>query len=140
MSFKLRAIDLHKPVAAWYAAYLQSPRWKTLRAELIAERGSICEVCRERPVYSVHHNSYARLWCEAPEDLALVCKECHKELHINYKIPLMGLIYEEYTEASIKHLLDQYGTVNNKSKPTKRQNTAATRQKENTQHVQTDED
>lgn len=137
MSFKLRAVDLHKPVAAWYAAYLQSPRWKNLRAELIAERGSTCEVCKERPVYSVHHNTYARLWCEFPDDFTLVCKECHKELHETYEIPFMAFIYTE-DEDTVKYLVRKYSTSNHK--PTKRQNTAATRQKENTQHVQTDED
>jgi len=29
----------------------------------------------------VHHNTYDRLWCEDPEDLAVVCADCHGTHH-----------------------------------------------------------
>lgn len=92
--FTLRKIDLHKPTAAWYSEYLQSERWRALRARLITERGTLCEVCHKQPHYSLHHNTYARLFNETDEDVTLVCKECHTEIHQNYSIPLIFFIYE----------------------------------------------
>jgi len=66
-----------------YAEYLRSDHWRSLRRErLIGSRS--CEVCRRDgdsfQLY-VHHSTYARLGQEALEDLLVVCKQCHDDIH-----------------------------------------------------------
>lgn len=63
-----------------YQAYLASREW-ALKKQAVRERCSgICEHCGEEPMYSVHHQTYARLYCEDLADLLGVCDDCHRYL------------------------------------------------------------
>ncbi len=93
MSFKLGPKDLHKPTAAWYSDYLQSPIWAALRARLLVKRGPNCERCKAQPSFSLHHKTYARLFNELEVDVEFLCKECHYEAHKKDDIPFLYLIY-----------------------------------------------
>lgn len=65
-----------------YKRYLRSAKWKDFKKELIKTRGHKCEKCGEkyRPLDG-HHVTYERLYNELPEDVMLVCRECHKKEH-----------------------------------------------------------
>ncbi len=63
-----------------YEAYLRSPGWKE-KANAAKERaGWRCQTCN-RPQGSVileaHHRTYERLGWEIPEDLTVLCSDCH---------------------------------------------------------------
>lgn len=55
-----------------------------IRGELLNERKCICEKCfREFPKIQlhVHHMTYKRFMHEEKSDLAVLCVNCHKEVH-----------------------------------------------------------
>jgi hypothetical protein len=67
----------------WYAdVYLKSSHWRRTRLAAIERAGRRCKRCRDTPpVLHVHHRSYARLWCELPGDLEVLCEDCHRRAH-----------------------------------------------------------
>jgi hypothetical protein len=61
-----------------YQERISSTAWKNLRAELIELRGSRCERCKEETAsLDLHHIHYRSLGDEQPEDVELLCRECH---------------------------------------------------------------
>lgn len=65
-----------------YIAYIASPKWKSFRNSIIIERGRKCERCgEEKGEIHAHHLTYIRFMNELPEDIKLLCKPCHKEVH-----------------------------------------------------------
>lgn len=64
----------------WYREYLRSEHWKTRRMAALRARGFICEDCGNEAT-EVHHLSYERLGEEWPEDLLIVCSDCHRTRH-----------------------------------------------------------
>ena len=64
-----------------YLDYLESPAWQTKRQEVFAVRGYNCEACRSSQVLQVHHKTYARLGREYAQDMAVLCRDCHEEVH-----------------------------------------------------------
>lgn len=133
MSFILSKLDLHKPVADWYAEYLASDSWKSKRAKLIRERGSSCEWCKANDCHVLHHKTYARLFNELDVDLVLLCKTCHKYTHEVHDIPYLYFIYwpsKKDIEAELRFLVDepQIRKPINRTNPSKR---TALRSKEN---------
>lgn len=69
----------------WYAEYLRSHEWKKLRDRILRQRGKLCELCGagrfSGTVLQVHHLTYERVSEELDDDLAVLCRECHKRLH-----------------------------------------------------------
>lgn len=78
----------------WYAEYLRSHEWKKLRARILRQRGKRCELCgtgqyatvgcvrTSMPsVLQVHHLTYERVGEELDDDLVVLCRDCHKQLH-----------------------------------------------------------
>jgi hypothetical protein len=67
---------------AAYRAYLRSPEWAIRRQAALERAGGRCQLDRthEGPV-DVHHNTYDRRGDEAPEDLIVLCRECHARHH-----------------------------------------------------------
>ena len=69
-----------------YHRYMQSDLWRksaTRLGELAAAR-SRCRLCfasgtRQSPLH-VHHATYVRLGCEAPDDVTTLCAECHHDV------------------------------------------------------------
>jgi hypothetical protein len=50
-----------------------------LRAEVIELRGQRCQRCREdKPGLALHHVHYRTLGHETPEDVELLCADCHE--------------------------------------------------------------
>ena len=66
-----------------YHAYLNSDAWKQKRS--IALRGAEyrCQVCNRDGQLDVHHRTYERLGNELPQDLVVLCRECHQLFHSN---------------------------------------------------------
>jgi len=63
-----------------YQAYINSPRWKRLRAQKLEETRYQCEGCqlsRLSVTLEVHHLTYERLGAERLEDLQVLCEKCH---------------------------------------------------------------
>jgi hypothetical protein len=65
-----------------YQAYLQSPRWKQIRAIMLSNVGK-CQLCGSKTNLEVHHNSYEHIGDEKAhlEDLIVLCHDCHRKFH-----------------------------------------------------------
>jgi hypothetical protein len=67
-----------------YEDYIASAQWKAFTKEIRAARNHRCEKCsataQERQLH-VHHLTYKRFMAELPEDVLLVCKPCHEDIH-----------------------------------------------------------
>ena len=71
-----------------YERLLQSPYWKGYSYALIKERNFTCHDCgrsfpNERNKLQVHHLAYrdANPWSYDPDELVVLCEECHKKRH-----------------------------------------------------------
>jgi 5-methylcytosine-specific restriction endonuclease McrA len=61
-----------------YDQHISSPQWKNLKRKVIEQRGNRCERCgRESASLELHHVHYRSLGSEQPEDVELLCRECH---------------------------------------------------------------
>lgn len=84
-----RAIGLaHKAAAlanpgrtAEYEIYLKSPQWFAKRDQALKHHGAVCDKCGKKSDLQVHHKTYARLGKEKMEDLQILCRPCHNEVH-----------------------------------------------------------
>lgn len=70
-----------------------SPRWKSLRDEMIAKARYRCQICDRRGRLEVHHVKHVR---DRPdlefsrENLRVLCFECHREQHRRRSRPASG--------------------------------------------------
>lgn len=71
-----------------YEKYLESPAWIAIAKSTRAQAQYKCQLCgvRDRPLH-VHHNTYENIYNEAkhPEDLVVLCEDCHKRTHDYFK-------------------------------------------------------
>jgi hypothetical protein len=70
-----------------YDEYLKTAHWKLTREDALERAQQRCQVCNtdKRPLH-VHHRSYERRGMELPEDLTVLCGNCHKLFHENSKL------------------------------------------------------
>jgi 5-methylcytosine-specific restriction endonuclease McrA len=83
-----------------YKSYLSSNAWKETRARffnrsqrvlLMRRRYGriVCEFCKYRGKFNLHHKTYERLGRERTTDLIILCDDCHEKVHsLDKKIPL----------------------------------------------------
>ncbi len=78
-----------------YEKLLQSDYWKGYSYSLIKERNFTCEDCgrqfpNERNKLQVHHLVYrdANPWSYKPEELIVLCEDCHRKRHGFYSEPV----------------------------------------------------
>ena len=67
-----------------YAEYLQSPRWRLLRAIRRRLDGNRCRVCFASERLEVHHRSYrnrGRGFIGELRDTITLCRRCHSTHH-----------------------------------------------------------
>lgn len=64
-----------------YKEYLASPEWQKKRKAKLAASGNKCQLCASSKDLNVHHNTYTRVRKELPEDLVVLCRECHEKFH-----------------------------------------------------------
>ena len=64
-----------------YYEYIQSPAWKAKADAAKARAGNRCQVCNggqdQGKVLDAHHRTYENLGHERPEDITVLCRECH---------------------------------------------------------------
>jgi 5-methylcytosine-specific restriction endonuclease McrA len=64
-----------------YKKYLLSSKWRATANDAIERAGYRCQVCGNPFRLQVHHNTYRNLGKEQPEDLCVLCKDCHELFH-----------------------------------------------------------
>lgn len=71
-----------------YKMYIKSEPWKIIREMCLIRAGFMCEKCGKigkqmggNSTLHVHHKTYARFGCEDMDDLIVVCKNCHSNIH-----------------------------------------------------------
>ncbi len=67
-----------------YYEYIKSDEWKKLRKSVLRRDNELC-ICGGKAT-EVHHKTYARLGNEPLSDLVSLCRNCHQNVHDNYKI------------------------------------------------------
>jgi hypothetical protein len=61
-----------------YHQHVSSAQWKFLKRTIIEQRGNRCERClQDSASLALHHVHYRSLGNEQPEDVELLCRECH---------------------------------------------------------------
>lgn len=66
---------------AAYAAYLTTPQWKERRAQALRRARHKCSMCSRKRGLETHHRTYERIGEELPEDLIVICRQCHGHHH-----------------------------------------------------------
>lgn len=64
-----------------YYEYIQSPEWKERAENFKRMAGYRCRVCnkgRYEATLTAHHRTYERLGNELPEDVTVLCDDCHE--------------------------------------------------------------
>ncbi|MCA9936100.1 MAG: hypothetical protein H6662_10500 [Ardenticatenaceae bacterium] len=64
-----------------YRTYIKSSEWRQKAEEAKARAGNRCQVCnrsRAEVQLDAHHRTYERLGYELPEDITVLCRECHQ--------------------------------------------------------------
>ncbi len=77
--YKMQKSFLRQLKVNHYLNYLRSKEWQILREQVI-KRDSVCTNCMQ-PANDVHHLHYDNFTKEKLEDLILLCRECHEEVH-----------------------------------------------------------
>lgn len=65
----------------YYNTYLKSEHWKKRRAGALYKANFHCQCCGETENLQVHHLSYKNIWHELDNDLKVVCRSCHMDIH-----------------------------------------------------------
>jgi hypothetical protein len=115
-----------------YQNYLASPKWQTVRAQVIQRAENKCYICGEaHPSNHVHHVFYRKNIFETkPEDCVVMCKMHHDMFH---KINIKTTNIQEYGWRMMYRFKNQclYGVkMHSEKKLTKNENKAVSRYKQ----------
>lgn len=76
---KYRVIELKEMI---YKEYLQTGEWQSKRKAALKDADHKCQLCSVGDTeLHVHHKNYDRRGEELPEDLMVLCKNCHAKHH-----------------------------------------------------------
>lgn len=90
-----------------YAKYLRSPEWIKKRDEYREIFHHQCFFCKSTENLHVHHISYENLGNETVDDLIVLCKACHLNVHKGrMKIWTIEPEHYEHVIASAKEICD----------------------------------
>jgi 5-methylcytosine-specific restriction endonuclease McrA len=64
-----------------YREYLRTPEWAERRRGALRRAGHTCETCGKDGALHVHHRTYERRGEENPDDLVVLCEDCHLAVH-----------------------------------------------------------
>ena len=70
-----------KPPTDRYREYIESEEWRRKAVQAKERAGWRCQVCNRRGdevTLDAHHRTYARLGRERPDDITVLCRECHQ--------------------------------------------------------------
>lgn len=92
-------IGMSKNGKAAYQKYLQSDKWKTIRAQRLAMDNGECVLCGGKAKH-VHHRRYPKEWgTETVNDLVCLCSQCHGKHHgdddLQYVMKALGCIFND---------------------------------------------
>jgi predicted metal-binding protein len=76
-----------------YRAYIKSDKWKMFRSSILIARGGKCERCGCTKGLEIHHRTYKNFKNEKPQDVMVVCAECHDKIH--------GRVYSEELDRKV---------------------------------------
>jgi 5-methylcytosine-specific restriction endonuclease McrA len=78
LSQQARAARLYK----MGAKYREEPEWKVKRTQALIRAGYRCQMgaSHDGPL-DVHHNTYQNYGNERPQDLVVLCRSCHEQIH-----------------------------------------------------------
>jgi 5-methylcytosine-specific restriction endonuclease McrA len=65
-----------------YGAWLETDEWQAIREKALERAEHCCADCGSERGLEVHHLTYRNLGAERPEDLVVVCSDCHVERHV----------------------------------------------------------
>ena len=68
-----------------YKTYLQSPEWRVVRKKQLRNQRD-CQACGSKEHLNIHHMTYHRLGFEKLKNLKTLCKTCHRQLHMEFKL------------------------------------------------------
>lgn len=74
----------------FYYRYIVSADWKKKSDEAKQRAGNRCQVCNQSGrvvTLNTHHRTYKNLGNEKPEDLTVLCEDCHETFHRNKRLP-----------------------------------------------------
>lgn len=77
----IRQEEQKSKTAIDYFDYIKSTAWKQKAEEAKARAGNRCQVCnrsRAEVQLDAHHRTYDHLGNEKPEDITVLCRECHQ--------------------------------------------------------------
>ena len=65
-----------------YQEYRKTPHWQAVRAWALERSNWHCQIWENHGNHlEVHHNNYDHLGAERPEDVVVLCAECHELFH-----------------------------------------------------------
>ena len=73
-----------------YYEYINSPEWRRRADAAKARAGYRCRVCNrhaDEVVLNAHHRTYERLGNEDPDDITVLCRDCHELYETHDKSP-----------------------------------------------------
>ena len=90
--FVIQSLDIERDglelVSSYEDGYLESQRWKVLRRFAKKQAKQHCQACGEDAMrLNVHHNSYNQLGNESPDQVIVLCRECHDLFHSKREPP-----------------------------------------------------
>lgn len=69
-----------------YFTYIQSPQWKRKADAAKKRAGYRCQICnrhKSEVTLDAHHRTYERLGDERPDDITVLCRDCHELYEVN---------------------------------------------------------
>ena len=82
-----------------YAEYIQSEAWVRKAEEAKRRAGHRCQICNRHQddvLIDAHHRTYERLGNERPEDIPVLCRECHDLFSRHAKLAKYG--FQEFRQ------------------------------------------
>ena len=64
-----------------YKEYLLTEHWREIRESALKRAGYRCFLCSKGESLHVHHRTYENLGEESPDDVIVLCRDCHEKHH-----------------------------------------------------------
>ncbi len=85
--------------------------WNTLKADLLEERGPMCQICKLQGASELHHAIYGRMKgvkeLDDERNLLLVCQKCHSNVSYATRRLAWHLNCVRYGEADMEMWHDE---------------------------------
>lgn len=93
-----------------YDELLTKQEWYDFRKKVIYDKGGyVCEFCKKKHNLQVHHKLYYKKpdkekiepWLYNMNEVLLLCDNCHKSVHKEYKIKVYYISYADYDKRKV---------------------------------------